>query len=321
MNNRPLLIIGPDLKLHGIGGVTMHVQRLRDYLENQKYHFNFKDYKNNRLFDLLKEVLKVDVVHLHVSNPVYQFILVLCCKIIGKRVVMTLHGNYGRFSKYKNFLVRSSIRMADVPILINQKSYDVCRKYNKKSQLIPAFIPPQKKESLQKDIVTLVEDCHSKKQIVVSTNAYNISFDKNGNEIYGIDFLIRFFEKTNGYVLLLSDPSGNYKKKYSSKIENVYIINYPHSYYELLKLADIFVRNTSTDGDALSVKESLFLKKPTLCSDVVDRPGGVQLFKYNDAETFSKCLMEANAHESNIENGAKKLLDIYMNLNNKISSI
>ena len=70
-------------------------------------------------------------------------------------------------------------------------------------------------------------------------------------------------------------------------------IDQPHSYFELLKNVDVFVRNTSTDGDALSVKEALYLNKPALCSDVVDRPAGTILFRYSDDASFTRALEEA----------------------------
>ena len=92
---------------------------------------------------------------------------------------------------------------------------------------------------------------------------------------------------------------------------SVYFIDYPHSYFELLKHVDYFVRNTSTDGDALSVKEALYLNVPTLCSDVVDRPRGVRLFKYCDKASFERCLLETSQESAVIENGASIILDLY----------
>ena len=224
---------------------------------------------------------------------------------------MTLHGNYGRFSSVKNFLVRLTVEYATIPIIINQHSYDICKHFNKRTVLIPAFIPPQKAETLQPEIITLVNNYREDGRKIVSTNAYNISYDKQGQEIYGIDFLVRFFTEDKDYVLIVSDPSGNYKKQYPKPIEGVEFINYPHPYFEVLKFTDYFVRNTSTDGDALSVKEALYLKIPTLCSDAVDRPEGVNLFHYSDEESFRQCLQSASVTANKIENGAERILELY----------
>ena len=311
MNNK-LLLVGPDLSIHGIGGVTIHVHRLIDYLEKNNYGYEFKDYKNTKLWILIKEISKSRIVHFHISNPVFQFVLVCCSKLMGKKILITIHGNYGRFSAVKNWMVRNASRMATVPIVINEKSYQKCKNFNKQTRLIPAFIPPQKEERLQAEIINLLNRLHGEGKKIISTNAYNISFDKNGNDTYGIDFLVDYFRESTNHALIISDPSGNYHKQYLDiQSSSVFFIDYPHPYFELLKRVDYFVRNTSTDGDALSVKESLYLGVPTLCSDVVDRPNGVSTFKYSDRVSFKKCLMTSNKTDVQIENGAKKLLELY----------
>lgn len=307
-----LLLVGPDIT-HGIGGVTIHVQRLRNFLEKRNVVSQFIDYKNDTFWKLLRGISKSRIIHFHISNPVYQFILILCSRLLGKKIIMTLHGNYGRYNMVKNWMVRSSIRLATIPIVINENSFEACKCINNNLQFIPAFIPPQKDECLQPEIITLFNRLHDKGKLIVSTNASNVSFDKNGNDIYGIGFLVNYFEKSDKYALVVSDPSGNYNKKYANcNSKSVFFITYPHSYYELLKYVDYFVRNTSTDGDALSVKESLYLGVPTLCSDVVDRPRGVVTFKYSDKSTFERCLQSAKKSDSPIEDGTNKLLELYM---------
>ena len=53
------------------------------------------------------------------------------------------------------------------------------------------------------------------------------------------------------------------------------------------------IRATATDGDAISIKEALYLQKPTIATDCVPRPQGVILFEYNNADSFSKALEQA----------------------------
>ncbi len=314
-NGKPLLIIGPSIQEHGIGGVTIHVRRLMDYLENNGFSFSFVDYKTTSPAKLIKAVRRVEVVHLHISNPGYQFCLVSVCSVLRKKFIVTSHGKYGRFSRFKNLLVRTSIRLSSAPIIINEKSFSICKHFNNKAQFIPAFIPPQKEECLSKPIIDYLDELRGKGKIIVSTNAFNVAFDKLGNDTYGIDFLVQFFESSEKMSLIVSDPSGNYKKRYSDlQSESVFFIDYPHPYFELLKHVDFCVRNTSTDGDALSVKEALFLGIPTLCTDVVDRPRGVRLFKYSDKESFALALNTPAEGKESIENGAEKILELYKRL-------
>lgn len=313
--NRPVLIVGPGLNRNGIGGVTIHVQRLMDFLSLNNFQYRFVDYKETQLFPLLFCINKFQIIHFHVSNPIYLFLLVLYAKIIQKYVVFTLHGNYGRFGWTKNLLTTLTVRLANIPIVINKQSFERCKVINKNTQFIPAFIPPQKEEQLQPEIIRLVTKWHQEGKRIVSTNASTVSFDKDGNEIYGIDFLVQYFNNDRNNILLVSDPSGNYKKRYLDlRCDSVFFIDYPHPYFELLKHVDCFVRNTATDGDAISVKEALYLGLHTMCSDVVDRPYGTKLFKYCDRDSFGICFQNASSVTNSIENGAEKVLQLYRNI-------
>mgnify|MGYP002624563699 CR=1 FL=1 len=313
--SQSLLIIGPDIELRGVGGVTIHVRRLRDYLKKLGIEHEFRDYKSNSLWTLCRAISKHRIVHVHISNPVYQIVVVLLCRIYKKDVVVTIHGDYGRFGKFKNWLVKRSIKSATVPIVINEKSFEACKNFNNRIALIPAFIPPQEEESLQPEAKAIFEGFRKEKRQIFVTNASNVSVDKFGNEIYGIDFLIEYFKDLEDKALVISDPSGNYKKKYHELLtSSICFINYPHSFYEVLKRADFSIRNTSTDGDALSVRESLYLGVPTLCSDAVDRPHGVKLFKYCDKSSFERCLTSDKSERVIVENGAEKIVNIYNGL-------
>ena len=313
--HKGLLIIGPHPINHGIGGVTIHVQRLLDYLDNRNFKYKYLDYKQAGIIEQLKAICNAQVVHIHISNPMYQFVLTLWGRIMGTKVIVTLHGNYGRFGRFKNWLVRDVIRMSTIPIVINAMSYESCIKINKSTVLCSAFIPPQKEEKLQDSIVDLLERLRDNGKKIVSTNAYDISFDKEGNDVYGIDFLVQQFKESFDCALVISDPSGNYHKRFIDlESDSIYFFDFPHPYFEVLKRIDIFVRNTSTDGDALSVKEALYLGVPALCTNVVDRPAGVRLFKYCDKRSFEDALMQSEKIHVQIENCADKLIEIYKNV-------
>lgn len=312
---RRLLLIGPDVSKHGLGGVTIHVLRLRQYLDNNNYDYGFLDYKYNSIWTLLKSMPRYDLIHFHISNPILLFILVCYCRLCSKKVLVTLHGDYGRFGRLKNWMVKSVIKMAAIPIVINKKSYTECKCINDNTTLIPAFIPPQKSETLPDDLVSLITGLRDDGKTIFSTNASNVSSDKYGNDIYGIEFLVQNFKDSQNSVLIVSDPSGNYRKQYHNLIsDSVYFIDYPHSYYEVLKFADCSIRNTSTDGDSLSIKEALCLGVPVICTDVVDRPDGVTLFKYCDQESFAEALHKYSKVSKKLENGADMVMQLYKSI-------
>lgn len=312
-----ILIIGTIPSTAGIGGVTVHVQRLLNWLDAKGVAHTLCDYKILSLKEQIRLIMHHKNVHLHVSHPVLRVMYALLIKLMGKKLIFTLHGNLGRFNRLGNLLDKLTLKLSDIPIVINQNSYKKALNWNKHTQLIPAFIPPQIEEQLQQDILDLMKKIHRDNKKIVSTNAFNVSFDKEGRDTYGIDFLIHFFKNVKDKVLVISDPSGNYHKQYPIlKTESVLFIDYPHPFFELLKHVDYFVRNTSTDGDALSVKEALYLGVPTLCSDVVDRPNGAKLFKYCDASSFELCLSAANhtTDSTKIENAAIRIIELYKQL-------
>lgn len=318
--SKSLLIIGPDIDTRGIGGVTIHVQRLLQYLDNRNFHYTFTDYKSVSFLTLLKTIYKNDLIHFHISHPVLLFVLICYSRIVNKQVIFTLHGDYGRFSGINKLLIKLSVKFANIPITINERSYEKCQNINARTCFVPAFIPPQRIENLQVEIVKLIESLRAEGKTIYSTNAYNVAQDKFGNDIYGIDFLVQYFKNSHDYALIISDPSGNYRKQYTHlKSHSVFFIDYPHSYFEVLKRVDCFIRNTSTDGDALSVKEALYLGVPVLCTDIVDRPSGVKLFQYCDKDSFVSALKSSVACCKKPENAAGKILQIYLNNNSNFT--
>ena len=53
-----------------------------------------------------------------------------------------------------------------------------------------------------------------------------------------------------------------------------------------LARSSVLLRPTNTDGDAVSVREALWLGVPVIASDVVERPAGTELFRTRDAESL-----------------------------------
>ena len=293
-----LNIIGALPESSFIGGVTIHVQRLLQNLDSRGIQYEFCDYKAIGVPRACLFILRHrGCTHIHVTNPILLLVFVICCKLSFSRCIFTLHANYGRFTDIKKLFLTVALHLSDVPVLINERTYEVYKKSNRNARYIPAFIPPLTEPPIPDDVKRIVAMCKENKRPIVSTNASKYAVDKDGNDIYGIDFLINFFSCQPDYTLLISDPKSAYSHRFPQATDNVVFINQPHSYFELLKHVDFFVRNTSTDGDALSVKEALSLGVPALCSDCVDRPAEVVLFKYSDQLSFKQALEKVRKQE------------------------
>ncbi|MNE76491.1 hypothetical protein D3C80_1727300 [compost metagenome] len=99
---------------------------------------------------------------------------------------------------------------------------------------------------------------------------------------------------------MISDPSANKEKieKYLNHIEthkvntNIQIQLGSVDFYNLLRHADLSIRATNTDGDALSIRESIHLNKPCAASDAVKRPSGVIIFRSRSAEGLKEAILD-----------------------------
>lgn len=318
-----ILVISTIPSTSGIGGVSIHTQRLMESkdLITGAYQLELFDYKNHTIKDYLRQISGCDVVHIHISNPKARLAFVILAKIRRKKVILTIHGNLGRHGRLNNLMDNISIRLANVPILLNQKSFEKALKINHKSEITPAFIPPQTFDPLPDGIVSILKRIdRNKYKKIFATNAYRQSYDEKGNEIYGIRFLINFFKNIRkDYFLIISDPSGEYSNVLENVNlpENIAIIKERHSFFELLKNCNGMIRATSTDGDALSVKEALSLGKNVIATDCVERPNGVILFRYNDEYSLSEAVKTANQHEGDlkvIESAIPYLKNIYLKI-------
>lgn len=307
-----ILIIGTIPATAGIGGVTIHVQRLLEWLDTRGINYALCDYKALSFKKQLSLIAQHQIVHLHVSHPMLRILYALFVKLLGKRLIFTIHGNLGRFNWIGNLLDKLSVKLSDVPITINQLSYRKALKWNKKALLISAFIPPIEDGYAPEWALQKIDNLREQGHRVFSTNASVCSFTPAGEEIYGIEFLLDFFSHRDE-VLVISDPSGQYAKKHRG--ENLFIITEPHSTYAIYKHVDGTIRNTATDGDSLSVRESLYLGLPTLATDRVDRPEGCILFHYNDADSLIEALKDNGQRQQIItDNPVNQIIGTYKNL-------
>lgn len=313
-NNRLITIIG--FLPPPIGGVSIHVNRLLDALGYYNFNYQFFDIKKIGLFKLILIVLKSKLIHLHTASIYLRFIVVLLSKITGTKVIYTIHGNLGRFGKMGTIIEKLTLLLAYKPIVINRKSYDLANKYNSKVELISAFIPPYNKNVIKHEKLLFdLEKIDIENKIIYCTNASQLNFDNKNKEVYGIVDLINLFIKFKDKILIVSNPYGDYKEYLTSLNveipENITFIEYEHSFIDVIKFSNIFIRNTTTDGDSLSIKEALFYSTNVYATNVVDRPKGVIVYD-NLVELERIILNNLTENKVEVENGFDELRKIYL---------
>ena len=100
---------------------------------------------------------------------------------------------------------------------------------------------------------------------------------------------------------------------------NIIVLSGSHSFIEVIKKSDCLIRNTSTDGDSLSVKESLYLGKPVIATNAVQRPKGVTLIEYGSNPSLQNAIssvVKSNFEiiDSVLEDGSIQMINIYKDI-------
>ena len=354
-----LALIGPYPPPYG--GVAIHVERIKPILEKENincfvYNLGHKgvqytkssipqviNIKYPKLWILWYFISsKENLIHNHYTEWKLAFILGFM-SIIGKKLVITIHSK--EFFSKDNWLIKKLIIFAlkqySLIIVVNNDIKNICLSAGidkSNIKVIPAFISPiiKQKEIMEinKDVSKFIES-HSP---IISANAYAIAFTKN-QEVYGIDICIDLCEKiiknhkNIGFVFLLSKIGDNeYFEKMQQRIvdknleKNFKLIKVTCQFYPILMKSDLFIRPTNTDGDAISVREALYLGIPTIASDVVNRPKGTILFKNRDVNDLTFKVEHAlkdnelnknKIIKTNLLDYSKQLVDTYQNLFNK----
>ena len=119
--------------------------------------------------------------------------------------------------------------------------------------------------------------------MIYCTNANKFAFDNRKEEIYGISHLVEYFSNQIDSILIVADTSGSYTKHFKDlAAKNIIFINRDLDFSYLIQRSDCFIRFTSTDGDSLSVMESIFLNTPVIATNCICRPDPCILCEYGD---------------------------------------
>lgn len=318
-----------------IGGVTIHIERFLYF--SKKYQdevtiavYDIKKQKLIGLNDekrgvkvLLSSFLKADIIHIHIANNL-KVLIALVARLFNKRVVYTHHNS--RIDS--EFWFNQINYLSDIVILVNDKEIDTTKLNPNKIKHIPAFLPPYK----FKQIPTKFNKKIEKSKFVISTNCFQYT-KFNNKDLYGFDLIISAYatlikeKRLKDSLLVLVDPSGTTIEYVKGLLEeypclddsNTLYISEPIDFSTLIKKSSVTVRATRSDGDSLSVRESLYFGIPVIASDVTYRPKGTELFKNeNILELKCKILKIYNQGKSSSlkeeENFADSIIEVYKQL-------
>lgn len=285
---------------------------------------------------------KDEIIHSHLVNEIGIYVMGFF-GLIGKNTIITLHGeNILNEWETKNFIkktfIKYSLKNISHIIVVNTNIFHFCTSIGinpKKISVIPAFIPPTEKKEDFNNIPKNVWEFLEVHQPIIVANAFKITFI-NSQDLYGIDMCVELCYKlkqkwSNIGFLFFLPIIGNekYFNELLEKIKNYDIENNflfvtkPIQMYPILGKSDILVRPTNTDGDSVSIRESLYYGIPVVASDCVIRPKEVILFQNGNVEQFIEKVTEVLANYvkykksiNSIEmvDETEKILKIYYNV-------
>lgn len=278
-----------------VGGVSIHCQRL--YLALGELGFNLKFLQARSILSNLQSFLRfrsrANVIHIHVSSSFALSLYVFAALLLTRaEVLITIHSNYIRSrSIIEQILLDLSIAYSHRVIVLNQDSYNQVLKLNEATILSTSFIPyniPERGSqgylglsyfclsNDSKSTASLSQPFINEYSKVVSTTAWKLVYD-NDLELYGVSDIIDLSKSFPSVLFVVSDPSREHldlAERRSLFYQNVIYIVEPHRFVDVLSFSDLFIRNTTTDGDSISIRESLYMGVPVAASASVDRPIG-----------------------------------------------
>jgi len=300
------LQIGPYT---AIGGVSVHIKRLSELLAEQ-YSFSFIDESpligTNRevynlreinIFEYIRLVNNTHIIHVHSGIWWLRCLHILVGFLFRKKTIVTIHSLSNLTTGFSVIITRFFLLFASKIIIVNE---DISRKIkNKKCIVVNAFIPPniENEKNLPNEVLDILEQNRHKKIIV--NNAFKLVF-YNNEDLYGLDLIIDVaravkMEKKNYkiiFVVTSKEEKLNLYEHYSRIIteeglnEIISLIPYPLSFVRLMIESDLVIRSTNTDGDALTVREAIYLNRPVIASDVISRPKGTILFQNRNSKNL-----------------------------------
>ncbi len=305
------------------GGISIHIWRLK-YLLEKDFNLDFIDeasekkagffnIKSFQPFTYFKKIAQSDLLFIHSGNRILKKLHITLAKLFGKKIILTLHG-YGAKRKMPFRAIDSAFfNLAHKIILVNEDIYQKLSLPLSKCIVKHAFLPPVMAEEppLPNQLAHFIEAAKKNKRTIICANASRLDVHKN-EDLYGLDMCIevtkRLLAKGSSicFVFTVSSIDSGADKLNQAKqliktlgIEDRFLLLQEKiSFVRLIENADIVVRPTNTDGDALTIREALFLDKKVLASDVTSRPIGTQLFATRNIEDFENKLEALLYHEN-----------------------
>lgn len=334
-----VLLLGPYPPPHG--GVETHLVAIRHLLRkrgiacavvnitrHRKQEADEIYYPGNAfaLVGLLFR-LRYDVLHLHVGGMLSRRVLrlaLVCSLVPGKKTVFTFHsGGYPSLPEAKALTPRSLaglvLRRFDRVIGVNQQILDFFHQLGvskERTRLIAphAFLADEDHTGDLPEPLRSFFDNHQ--PVLISAGQLEPEYDL-GLQIDVMGLVREKFPHAGLLLLGHGTLEGSLRKRIEEKPFARHILlcgDVAHAVtMKAIARADVMVRTTLYDGDAISVREALYLGTPVVATDNAMRPAGVQLVPASDPDALLAAV-ERTLRSSAAKSGKKMPLPDESNL-------
>jgi glycosyltransferase involved in cell wall biosynthesis len=329
-----VLLVGPYPP--PLGGVSSHVRRVAAEMQAAGYRLGVIDHFGGRhvtapvvaslrrnpgryLLELSR--WRAQVVHYHHAGRTSILVAAALARQTRResRWLITVHNHSltPPRARGRSRLIRWALNQFDDIIAVSPEvQLGLTRHVPERTiSVLPAFcgIADQQTSSLSDETRRFV----GSGGVTVVVSAYRVRPFRGGGDLYGLGFAARVFE-------LLAAEMGDVKlavfvahrahsrvaRRYLSDCYRRLAREYPGRVHlavgeplvQALGPGTIYLRPTSSDGDAVSVREALALGVPVLASDVAQRPPGVRVLPVGDrsrwVEAVGVAVMAARSHRS-----------------------
>lgn len=132
---------------------------------------------------------------------------------------------------------------------------------------------------------------------VIYESIINLGIRKTLEVINGM-FAFAYYDYTSEDIFIARDNLGIKPLYYSNQESNFVFSSEAKSFFEVLKLSDCFIRNTTTDGDSISIREALYLGIHVIATNCVDRPEGVEIIALGDILSLENAINKIIENQS-----------------------
>lgn len=305
------------------GGVETHMMGLRDALLAKGFRCSVVNVTRHRqpdhddlyfpsspreLLSRLNE-LRPDIVHVHFGGNLFArqaALFVLLSLRPRTKNVFTFHsggfpssveGQRASWFSLRGF----ALRRLDAVIGVNQELVDTFARYGvrrKRLHLIEPYAAGLDRkvvvqESLPENIQSFA-DLHSPLLVTVAQLEPEYGIDI---QLDAFDDIRKQFPNVGLVILGAGSLNEQLKARIASHCSREHILlagNVPRpKTLALIARADLLLRTTHYDGDALSIREAMAIGTRVLASRTAMRPAGVSLLDKLDAETLASAIMPA----------------------------